>query len=523
MNSAETPPKPEPALVREKAHDNPPATPGCLLPEPLQAAGIVIFGASGDLAWRKLVPALFNLYDSGHLPDQFFILGVSRTNWDDREFRGQMQDAVTRHCDTQSGKCSDFLSHLYYHRLEYDQPEDYKALATLLKHLGQKTGAKDNLLFNLALPPSLPPVVSRKLAQAGLSQPGPNHQGWIRVVVEKPFGHDLESSRYLNQTMAQAFSEDQIFRVDHYLAKETVQNIIMFRFANAIFEPIWNRNFVDKVVIIASEKLGVGHRAGYYEGTGVLRDMFQNHMLQLLSLTAMEPPSMWAADRVRDEKTKVFRSLRPFTSQAVDQHLLLGQYGAGKEIKGYRQESGVAQTSLTPTFAMLKVYVDNWRWQGVPFYLVSGKRMAQKVTRMVIFFRQVPHSMFRQVLGQDITQNRLFLNIHPEEAISLSFQTKGPGPVLCLRTVRMVFDYAVDPSGLSLGAYEKALLDCMQGEQMLFWRQDGVELCWSFLEPVLNRCESCGDRASRLHTYTPGSWGPEEVKTILPDWPEPAL
>jgi glucose-6-phosphate 1-dehydrogenase len=521
MNTA--PPAPETALVVGKAKDNPPAAPGCLLPEPLQPAGIVIFGASGDLAWRKLVPALFNLYDSGHLPDQFFILGVSRTNWDDTKFRTHMQDAVNQHCNIQSGKCSDFLPHLYYQRLDYHQPDDYQSLAKRLKELGQETGGKDNLLFNLALPPSLPPVVSENLARAGLSQPGPDHKGWIRVVVEKPFGHDLESSRHLNQTMAQAFNEDQIFRVDHYLAKETVQNIIMFRFANAIFEPIWNRNFVDKVVIIASEELGVGHRAGYYEESGVLRDMFQNHMLQLLSLIAMEPPSLWAAERVRDEKTKVFRSLRPFTPQAVDQHLILGQYGPAQGRKGYKEEPGVNADSLTPTFAMLKICVDNWRWQGVPFYLVSGKRMAQKVTRMVINFKEVPHSMFRQVLGQDITQNQLFLNIHPEEAISLSFQTKGAGPVLCLRNVRMLFDYAMDFSGLGLGAYEKALLDCMQGEQMLFWRQDAVELCWSFLEPVLNRCETCGDRAGRLKTYASGSWGPEEIKKILPEWPRPAL
>ncbi|MCB2193148.1 MAG: glucose-6-phosphate dehydrogenase, partial [Deltaproteobacteria bacterium] len=331
------------------------------------------------------------------------------------------------------------------------------------------------------------------------------------------------SSQELNQAIGQGFNERQVFRIDHYLAKETVQNIMMFRFANAIFEPLWNRNFIDQVSIITAETLGVEHRAGYYEQAGVLRDMFQNHMMQLLALVAAEPPSLFEADRVRDEKTKLFRSLRPFPLEELYDYLVLAQYEAGeidgKPVPAYRAEPGVDPSSLAPTFATMKVFVDNWRWQGVPFYLTSGKRLTEKLTRIVIHFREVPHSLFRQVLGEDIQTNRLVLDVQPKEEITLYFQAKEPGAQVALRTVRLHFSYQDQAAQQGVEAYEKALADAMLGDQMLFWRQDGVELCWAFLDPVLEACESCGDRADRLHRYRAGSWGPRDAAKLWPGHP----
>jgi glucose-6-phosphate 1-dehydrogenase len=296
------------------------------------------------------------------------------------------------------------------------------------------------------------------------------------------------------------------------LAKATVQNVLVFRFGNAIFEPLWNRSYIDHVKITAAETLGVEHRAGYYEQAGVLRDMFQNHMMQLLALTAMDPPSLFEADRVRDEKTEVFQALRPLPIERIEENLVLGQYGpgtiGGKRIPGYREEPGVDPDSVTPTFALMRVHVDNWRWQGVPFYLMSGKRLANKLTEIVIQFKEVPHSMFRPVLGEHITANRLTLGVQPDEKITVTFQTKNPGATFCLRSVTMDFDYHQNYIGPRLDAYEKCLLDCMQGDHMLFWRQDAVELCWSFLTPVIEACEGDSDQGKRLRFYESGSWGP---------------
>jgi glucose-6-phosphate 1-dehydrogenase len=357
------------------------------------------------------------------------------------------------------------------------------------------------------------------LGEAGLSNEGEQGKGWARLVVEKPFGRDLESAMDLDRSLHEHFREHQIFRIDHYLAKETVQNISMLRFANAIFEPLWNRRYIDHVSIIALESLGVEHRAGYYEEAGVLRDMFQNHMMQLLALTALEPPSLFEADVVRDEKTKTYRSLRPFPVDDLQEYLVLGQYGAGRvedrRVPAYRDEPGVDPQSLTPTFAMMKVFLDNWRWQGVPFYLTSGKRMARKVTGITIRFKEVPHSMFRNVIGSDIQANRLTLGIHPDEKISLVFQTKYPGAQVRLRSVNMDFNYHHNYEGPVLDSYGKVLLDCMIGDQMLFWRQDGVELCWGFLTPILSECEACADREQMLHFYEAGSWGPQDARKLI--------
>jgi glucose-6-phosphate 1-dehydrogenase len=514
----------EPAVVQGSPINGQGSVESCLIDGPVDACAIVIFGASGDLSGRKLIPALYNLYLNHGLPETFFIVGAARTDLEDDDFREKMQEALARHEELDPSKCQDFLSRLYYQNVEYDDPDSYQRLAQRLDELSQAAGTGGNRVFNLAIPPQLYATVATRLGQAGLAS---EESGWARLVVEKPFGHDLASALELDQAIASAFAEHQVYRIDHYLAKETVQNILLFRFANAIFEPLWNRNYVDHVVIMSTETLGVEHRAGYYEKAGVLRDMFQNHMMQLLSMIAMEPPSRYGADRVRDEKIKLFRSLRPFPVDAIYDHLVLGQYGAGQikgqEVPAYCDEPKVAEDSLTPTFALMRCFVDNWRWQGVPFYLVSGKRLKAKRTRMVIQFKEVPHSLFRETLGEHISANRLTLGVHPEEDITLTFQTKNPGARLCLRSVKMLFDYQQGQNGSTLEAYEKALLDCMLGDHMLFWRQDGIKQTWAYLDPVLQRCESCDQRSGRLHVYPSGSWGPPEASQLLPGWPELAL
>lgn len=494
----------------------------CLLPRPAQSCSIVIFGASGDLTARKLLPALYNLHCNGGLPSSFLILGAARSPMEDSEFRQRMREAVLAREACKPEAWDGFAARLHYQPLSYDRLEDYELLSRRLHALEGQHGVSHGRVFNLAVPPELYQKVTVSLGQAGLGQRG---GGWARLVVEKPFGYDFASARALNQALAQYFQEEQVFRIDHYLAKETVQNIMMLRFANSILEPIWNRNYIDHVSIVSAESLGVEHRAGYYERAGVLRDMFQNHMLQLLSLVVQEPPSVFEAERARDEKAKVFRSLRPFDLENLDDNLVLGQYGSGitegQPCLAYRDEPGVAPASLTPTFALMKVFVDNWRWQGVPFFLVSGKRMKSKLTRLAIHFKEVPHSLLRQVLGDHITTNRLVLDIHPHESISLTIQTKNPGAILCLRTVRMFFDYNQGYGGPRLEAYEKALLDCMLGDHLLFWRQDGLELCWSFLDPVLNLCETCRNRVQRLKPYPAGSWGPPEAAALMEGRPMP--
>ena len=353
---------------------------------------------------------------------------------------------------------------------------------------------------------------------AGLSEERENGNGWLRLVIEKPFGRDFKTAVELNQIIRRYFKEHQMFRIDHYLAKETVQNVMMFRFANAIFEPIWNRRYIDHVNILASETLGVEHRAGYYEQAGVIRDMFQNHMMQLLALTAMEAPSQFDTSRVRDEKVKIFRSLRPFPVEKFNEHIVLGQYGpgtiSGEAVPGYRAEPNISPDSLTPTFAKMKVFIDNWRWQGIPFFLTSGKRLAKKTTEITIQFKEIPHSMFRQTLGERIDANQLTLGIYPDEKVTLTFQTKNPGARVCLRSVTMDFSYHQNYTGPILDAYEKVLIDCMLGDQMLFWRQDGIEHCWSFLTPIINECETCSDISKLLHFYESGSQGPRATSRI---------
>jgi glucose-6-phosphate 1-dehydrogenase len=430
-----------------------------------------------------------------------------------------MQAALETSPDFDEAVWKPFSAALYYESVHYGDPSTFERLAEKLKEYDRSGGTQWNRIIYLSIPPTIYQPTVSMLGKAGLGVEEAEGKGWSRIVIEKPFGRDLDTAMELDKSIHEYFRESQIYRIDHYLAKETVQNILMFRFANAIFEPVWNRRYVDHIRITTSETLGVEHRAGYYEQSGVLRDMFQNHMMQVLSMVTMEPPSLFEADRVRDEKVKVYRSLRPFPLDRLNDYLVLGQYGPGsideQEVPGYREEPGVNPQSLVPTYAAMKVYIDNWRWQGVPIYMISGKRLAEKRTEIVLEFKEIPHSMFRQTLGETISANCLILGVYPEERITLTFQTKNPGAKVHLRSVTMDFNYHQNYQGPILEAYEKVILDVMAGSQMLFWRQDGVELCWSFLTPILIECETCGDRARNLYPYPAGSWGPEEVSRIL--------
>jgi glucose-6-phosphate 1-dehydrogenase len=491
----------------------------CLAAEPSDPCTIVILGATGDLTARKLVPALFDLYLEDGLPQPFQIVGCGRTELSSQTFRVHMEKALIAADMLDQQRWPAFASAIHYHQIQYDDLQSYLDLAASLKALDTEFNTGGNRIFYVALPPMLYMPVAQMIGQAGLSAENQNGNGWSRIVIEKPFGINLKTAQDLDQSLHLHFKEHQIYRIDHYLAKETVQNLLMFRFANSLFEPVWNRRYIDYVRIMVTETLGIEHRAGYYEQSGILRDMFQNHMMQLLALTAMEPPSRFEADIVRDETVKVFQALRPFPVENIQEHLTLGQYAAGaingQPVQAYRKEPGVNADSLTPTFAMMKVFLDNWRWQSVPFYLTSGKRLAKKITEIAIQFKTVPHSMFRRTLGEAIIANRLTMGIYPDEKIKLTFQTKNPGAAMCLRTVTMDFEYHQNYSGPILDAYEKVLIDCMLGDQMLFWRQDGIEKSWSFLKPVLDECETCGDRAGRLHFYEAGSHGPTAAREII--------
>jgi glucose-6-phosphate 1-dehydrogenase len=473
-------------------------------------AALIIFGASGDLTKRKLFPSLYRLFKKRMLAGKFFILGTSRVKMTTDQFRATMLEAIKTALprDFDQLTWDKFAPLIYYSTFDYGDAASYAVdLKDRLPELEKRYQTGGNRIFYLAIPPAIFEEVINNLGSAGLSR---EEKGRSHIVIEKPFGRDLISARKLNRLVHTHYKENQIFRIDHYLAKETVQNILMFRFANSLFEPLWNERYVDHVQITAAETIGIEYRAGYYEEAGVIRDMFQNHVLQLLCLTAMEPPALFIADRVQDEKAKVLRSMRKFHLDALGDHLLIGQYSKGmvdgQEIPGYRDEKGVAKGSMTPTFAVMKTFIDNWRWQGVPFYLRSGKRLASRKTEISIHFKEVPHSMFPDSLSGPIEPNAIVLKIQPDEGMSLTFQTKQAGTKVCLNPVQMNYSY---PRGVLLDAYEWVLLDCMLGDHMLFMREDSVELAWSVLTPVLEAIES-GNRAP-LVAYAAGSAGPDEA------------
>ncbi len=459
-------------------------------------AVIVIFGASGDLTKRKLVPALHTMACEGLLPANTRILGVARSEFTDESFRDHLYEGVESYARFKPDVCTqweNFSGRHTYLSGEYDDPETYRRLEARLQDLDQGAGTEGNRLFYLATPPFLYPVIAKQLGEAGLNQ---GDEGWTRIVIEKPFGHDLESAQKLNDTLHSVFSEDQIFRIDHYLGKETVQNILTFRFGNAIFEPLWSRLYVDHVQISVTESVLVGDRAGYYDDSGVLRDMFQNHLMQLLTLVAMEPPAVFNARALRDEKVKVLQALR----DPRPEDLVLGQY------KGYRDEKAVADDSQTPTYAALRLYVDNWRWQGVPFYLRSGKGLKEKLTEITLQFKRAPHLMFPE--NADLSRNHLSLCIHPKEGIHLNFATKVPGAGMRTEAVDMEFSYSNQFDETPLPeAYERLLLDALQGDASLFTRGDEIELAWKLIDPMT--------RVDHPSIYSAGSWGPERADALI--------
>ncbi len=469
--------------------------------------GMVVFGASGDLVRRKLLASIFELFRRDLLNANFYFVGCGRSRFSDQQYRVDA-GAVIRESlgDVSSDLLSSFTDKLYYVTGDYDDGTFYKSIAARLTQLDHEHNVEGGRIFYLAVPPLLYGTIVKGLGVAGLSCPGLPGCERIRLVVEKPFGRDLESAGELNQILQRHFTERQIYRIDHYLGKETVQNILMLRFANAIFEPVWNRNFIDHIQITIAESVGVEHRGGYYDKAGALRDVFQNHMLGMLSLVAMEPPVSFGADHVRDEKVKLLRCVRPLTGQSANSDFVRGRYAAGlidgKNVPGYRQEPKVDPGSITETYVAARLFVDNWRWQGVPFYLRTGKRLARKNTEIAITFKKVPHSMFISAGLSDLPANTLVMQIQPEEGISLSFQAKRPGSKVCIGTLRMKFSYTEVFGGKPPEAYQRLLLDCMLGDQTLFTRQDDVEVSWRLLAPILQASES---QSSVLYEYQAGS------------------
>ena len=469
--------------------------------KPISPFTIVIFGATGDLTHRKIVPALYTLWAQGLLPEPFNIIGFARRDWTDELFRAEMQQGLQRVARGRrpfdQAQWDKFALNLHYHRSEFDQAEGYPRLAQRIEQLPPAAAA--NRLFYLATPPEAYPVIVQHLGAAGLNHSG---AGWTRIIIEKPFGRDLRSAAALNEQVHQVFVEEQVYRIDHYLGKETVQNLIVFRFANAIFEPVWNRNYIDHVQLTVAETVGVESRAGYYDTAGVGRDMLQNHLLQLLTFMTMEPPYAFDARALRDEKMKVLQALRPIQLDDT----MPGQY------LGYRTEKGVAPKSQTPTFAAMKLYIDNWRWQGVPFFLRTGKLLAGKTTEISIEFKRPPHSLFPLEPGEQLTSNVLTLCIQPDESMHLRFNAKVPGAGMKRQTVDMDMRYADDIHAALPEAYERLILDAMQGDAALFTRADEIELAWQAIDPVITAWES---GRVPLFFYEPGSWGPYEVTRFL--------
>ncbi len=457
---------------------------------PAAPCGMVVFGGSGDLTRRKLIASLFELYKRQLLPEQFFFLGCGRKNLSDDDYRNVAADCISDK-NTTPQQLSSFLEKVYFITGAYDAAAFYEDITGRIAELDSKHDTRGNHVYYLAVPPAIYGTIVEHLGNAGLSCMGsPQCRRRAKLVVEKPFGRDLKSAIELNEQIQNHFSESQIYRIDHYLGKETVQNILMLRFANAIFEPVWNRNYIDHVQITLAESLGVEHRAGYYDRAGALRDMFQNHMLGMVGLVAMEPPASFSADHIRDEKVKLLRSIRPLEPDADTPTVVTGRYTAGqidgRDVCAYCREEDVAPDSTTETFVAAKVFVDNWRWKGVPFYLRTGKRLAKRLTEIAITFKTVPHSMFASIGVEDMPPNVLVLKIQPNEGINLSFQAKRPGSKACMSTLAMNFNYAEVFGAEAPEAYQRLLLDCMVGDQTLFTRQDDVEVSWTLLEPVLN-------------------------------------
>ena len=477
---------------------------------------IVIFGASGDLASRKLIPAIYSLRMQALMPERYSVLGVGRTDFTDDVFRKKMHEAILAFSEEKiadEGSITDFCLNLSYLQIDNSNPDSFIHLREKLKEISSEKGIDGNYLYYLATPPSLYEVIAVNLSDAALFDQA---EGFRRVIIEKPFGYDLDSGRKLNAVLHERISEDQIFRIDHYLGKETVQNLLVTRFANGIFEPLWNRNYIDRIEITSAESLGVEERGGYYDSSGALRDMVQNHLLQMVGLTAMEPPSSLNADAIRNEVLKVFQSLQPIMEEDVPRQVVRGQY-TGSMIRGvcatgYRNEKGVARDSRTETYVAIKFFINNWRWGGVPFYIRTGKRMPTRVTEIVIHFKSTPHHLFRRESGK-MSANSLIIRIQPDEGILMKFDMKEPGAGFNAKNVNMDFHYK-DLADIRIpSAYERLIADVMLGDSTLFSRDDEVETAWKFLEPIQKAWEA--NPAIKVYGYPAGTWGPEIANDLI--------
>jgi glucose-6-phosphate 1-dehydrogenase len=477
---------------------------------------VILFGASGDLAKRKVIPALYDLAIHDALGPRYALVGFARTPMTDDSFRttaGEAAKSISEVGPIDPKQWDGFASNLFYSPGDYNNPEAYSRLAKRLTELDSSKNLGGNRLFYLSTPPEVYPDIVEQLGRAELARPAsPN--SWVRIIIEKPFGRDLATAKELNQIVLNVFEEKQVYRIDHYLGKDTVQNLLVLRFGNGIFEPLWNRNYVDHVQITAAETLGVERRGGFYESTGALRDMIQSHVLQLTSLVAVEPPASFDATAVRNEKLKVLQSIRPFNLEMVAQSVVRGQYAPGKiadkPVPGYRQEPNVNSASRTETFVSAKLLIDNWRWAGVPFYLRTGKRLAKRTTEIMIEFRRAPHMVFRE---RDVEPNRLILNIQPDEGISVSFGAKRPGTEMSIGNVTMNFSYLEGFGGTSRSAYATLLNDCVRGDATLFDRGDSVEAAWSLIDPILDVWSAA--KTATVPQYASGSWGPRESDLLL--------
>ncbi len=478
---------------------------------------VIIFGASGDLTKRKLLPALYHLEQANLLPSEIAVVGVARRKLED-SFAADMNEGIIAGGGVKGdeAKLAPFVGKVSYHSMNFDDDAGFVGLKSALEALDEKFGTKGNRLFYLATAPEYFADIINSLGKHGMSKPDASKPGtWVRTIIEKPFGHDLESARALNDDVNQVFAEDQIFRIDHYLGKETVQNILVFRFANGIFENVWNRNYIDHVEITAAESIGIEGRGPFYETAGLLRDVIQNHVMELLSFVTMEPPVSFQAEAVRAEKVKVWKSIRPI----LPEHTVRGQYGPntvdGKEVCGYRQEDRVNPESQTETYAALKVEIENWRWAGVPFYIRAGKRMAKRVTEITVMFKKPPLSIFN-ASGQGsegIKSNVISMRIQPDEGITLRFGAKLPGPNMQISPVNMIFSYAESFGASSANGYERLLLDAMLGDATLFAHRDGVEATWALMTPVLEGWKS-GPKMD-FPNYPAGTWGPEASDEMM--------
>ena len=470
---------------------------------------LVIFGASGDLTKRKLIPAVFNLYTSGLLPECYAVLGVSRSEFSDEAYRDKVvfnNEHILSKPEATEKNLKGFAGLVYYQAIDTKNVSDYRKLKNRLNQIDK--GPCNNYIFYLSTPPSLYETVAAGLAGAGLNT---EEAGWRNLIIEKPFGYNLESARVLNRHLLSFFNEDQLYRIDHYLGKETVQNIFVTRFANSIFEPIWNRNYINRVEITAVESVGVEKRGGYYDDSGALRDMVQNHLMQLVAFAAMEPPVRADAESIRNEKLKVFQSLRPLSDQDIRKQVIRGQYLEseikGEKVPGYLQEEGVNPESKTETYVALKFFIDNWRWKDVPFYIRTGKKLPTRVTEVIIHFQPNHHHLFADDKTLANSQNRLVMRIQPDEGIRLKFDMKIPGAGFNTEQVNMDFMYSQLTDVYVPDAYERLILDCMQGDATLYSRGDELEAAWEFVDPVLNLWEK--DDAIPVFGYPAGTWGPD--------------